>query len=287
MAAKLILRGLLVGAIAGLLALAFTRIFAEPVINRAIDYESARDEAQHALDKAAGLPVDEHGHDIFSRTIQANLGIGVGMILFGAAVGTLFAVVYTVSLGRVGALRPRTLAVLVAGGGFLALYLVPFLAYPANPPAIGHKDTIKERSVLYLLMVAAAIVFLAFAVLLGKRLTARFGHWNAPLIAAAAYVVVIGAATALLPSFGMLATNVQHYGAQATETPLPLLDTKGTIVFPGFPADDLIQFRLYSVGAQLVLWAAIGLLFAPLAHRVLEPTDRLRQASGDREKAAV
>ena len=271
-APKLILRGVLVGAIAGLLAFVFARIFAEPVINRAIDYESARDEAQEVLDKAAGIAVPAHSHDIFSRTIQANLGIGAGMILFGAAMGTLFAVVYTVSLGRTGKLRPKTLALLVALGGFLALYLVPFLKYPANPPAIGHEDTIKERSGLYLLMVLASILFLVLAVLLGKRLRARFGNWNATLIAGAAFVIVIGILMAVLPQLGMLDTNVQNYGAHATETPLPLTDAKGTIVFPGFPADDLYQFRLYSVLAQAILWTAIGLLFAPLADRLFKPT---------------
>jgi hypothetical protein len=40
-------------------------------------------------------------------------------------------------------------------------------------------------------------------------------------------------------------------------------------VFPAFPADLLFDFRLYSVGAQLVLWATIGLVFAPMAERLL------------------
>ncbi|MBN6547760.1 CbtA family protein, partial [Actinacidiphila bryophytorum] len=43
---KLILRGLLAGAAAGLLAFLFARVFAEPQIGKAIDYESGRDAAQ-------------------------------------------------------------------------------------------------------------------------------------------------------------------------------------------------------------------------------------------------
>src|SRR5690242_21952608 len=117
---KLILRGVLAGAIAGLLAFAFARIFAEPVINQAINYESGRDAVIAALDKAAGLPAPDEGPDIFSRTIQANVGIGVGMIAFGAAMGALFAVAYALYLGRVGNVRARTLALQVAGGGFVA-----------------------------------------------------------------------------------------------------------------------------------------------------------------------
>ena len=283
MAQRLLLRGLLAGAIAGLLAFLFARIFAEPVISRAVDYESARDAAQNTLDKALGLPVYPEDPEIFSRTIQANLGIGAGMILFGAAMGTLFAVVYAVCLGRVGLLRPRTLSVLLAGGGLLAIYLVPFLKYPANPPSIGHADTIKERSGLYLLMVLASIVLLVLAVLVGKRLQSRCGNWNASLIAGGAFIVAIGIVMALLPQVGTLAANVATYGSHATETPLPLTDAKGNIVFPGFPADDLYSFRLYSVSAQLILWSAIGLIFAPLAERLLRPAGR----ATDRETVIV
>jgi predicted cobalt transporter CbtA len=36
-----------------------------------------------------------------------------------------------------------------------------------------------------------------------------------------------------------------------------------------FPADVLYEFRLYSLGTQLVMWAAIGLVFAPMVARLL------------------
>lgn len=268
---KLLLRGILVGAIAGLLAFAFARIFAETQIQKAINYESGRDAAQAFIDKAAGIASEPAGPDIFSRTIQANVGIGVGMIFFGMAMGALTAVVYVVCLGRVGNLQPRPLALLVALGGFLGFFLVPFLKYPANPPSIGHAETIKERGALYLGMVLASILLLIAAVWLGQRLHERFGNWNATLMAGGAFVIAIGIVMLILPSLGHLAYNRAHFGNQATETPLPLKDAKGTIVYPGFPADVLNSFRLYSVGAQLLLWTVIGVLFAPLAARVLNP----------------
>jgi hypothetical protein len=98
----------------GILAFIFARIFAEPQIQAAIDYESGRDAAQAVLDKAAGLTPEAAGPDLFSRTIQANVGIGVGMIAFGAAMGGLYAVAYILACGRTGNLRPRNLALLVA-----------------------------------------------------------------------------------------------------------------------------------------------------------------------------
>lgn len=276
---RLVLRGVIAGAVAGLLVFVFVRIFAEPQIRTAIDYESGRDAAQGALDKAAGLPMDMGGPDIFSRTVQANIGIGVGMILFGAAMGALFAVAYAICLGRTGRLRPRPLAMLVALGGFLGIYFVPFIKYPANPPSIGHPDTIRDRGNLYLAMVACSVLFLVLAVVLGKRLQARFGNWNATLLAAGAYVVVIGTIMAVLPSLGELADNVQEFGHHATETPLPLTDPQGAIVYPGFPADTLFDFRFLSVAAQLLLWATLGLLFGPMAERLLDPEAR-KAASG-------
>ena len=266
---RLILRGVIAGAIGGLIAFVFARIFAEPQIQSAIDYEGARDAAQQALDKAAGLPVEAEGMELFSRTIQADVGIGVALIFFGAAMGALFAVAYAICLGRTGRLRPRNLALLVAGGAFLSFYLVPFLKYPANPPDVGNHDTIGQRSTFYLLMVACSVLFLILTVWLGRRLQARFGNWNAALIAGGVFIAATAIVMLVLPSFGDLAANKQFH--QATETPTPLTDPSGKIVFAGFPADLLYNFRLYSIGAQLLMWTAIGLIFGPLAERLLDP----------------
>lgn len=268
---KLVLRGMLAGGIAGLLAFVFARIFAESQIQKAIDYESGRDAAQDALDKAAGIKVPAAGPDIFSRTVQGNIGIGVGIVAFGIAMGALFAVAYCGCLGRVGQLRPRSISLLVAGGGFLSIYLVPFVKYPADPPAIGHHDTIKQRGALYLVMVFSSVVLLIAAVWLGQRLRARLGTWNASLLAGAGFVVAIGVLMLLLPSLGQLSFNKANYGNFDTETPQPLHDASGKVVYPGFPADVLLNFRFFSVGAQLILWTALGLIFAPLADRVLAP----------------
>ncbi len=286
---KLILRGALAGAIAGVLSFIFARIFAEPHISAAIDYEGGRDAAQEALDKAAGQGAPGAEAELFSRAVQANVGIGLGIVLFGVAMGVLFAVVYSVCLGRVDVVRARTLSLMVAAAGFLAVYLVPFLKYPANPPAVGREETIRTRSDLYLLMLLASVVFAIGAVLLGRALQARLGTWNAVLVAGAVYAVAVGVVMAVLPSVGELAVNVSEYGRYPTETPQPLTDAQGRIVFSGFPADTLAAFRLYAVLAQAILWAGIGLVFAPLAERVLAqdpkanraPTNTVRARTSD------
>ncbi|MBX6390183.1 MAG: CbtA family protein [Frankia sp.] len=263
---KLILRGMLSGLAAGLLAFVFARIFAEPQIDKAIAYEDGRAEAQHALDHAAGLVAHAHEHEVFSRTVQANVGIGVGIVAFAIAIGGLYAVAFTAAYQRVGAVRARTLALLVALGGFVTVFLVPFLKYPASPPAVGDDETITERGALYLSLVAASVIVGVLTVMLGRQLRARYSAWTATLLAGAAFLVAVGLLYGFLPSFGSLSV-----GSPDTDIPQPLLDPDGNIVFPGFPADVVYAFRLYSVGAQLILWGTLGLVFGPLAQRLLEP----------------
>ncbi|MGW4352630.1 CbtA family protein [Nocardia sp. NPDC004582] len=253
---RIIGRGVLLGALGGSLAFVFARILSEPIIDRAVDYEEGRDHAQMALDKAAGQSMDmDHGAELFTRAQQQNVGLGFGVIVFGAALGALFAVVYFLALRKAGKISPRNLALLVSGGMFLALYAAPFLKYPANPPSVGNPDTIEERTALYVGLIVISAVLLVAAIWLGRRLTARLDNWTATVAAAAGFVVVMGALLALLPSF--------------SEAPEPLRDASGTIVFPGFPADDLYHFRLYAFAGQLLVWVVIGVGFAWLAPRLL------------------
>ena len=97
--------------------------------------------------------------------------------------GALFAVVYCVAYGRVGNVSARALSVLVAGGMLVSLWIVPALKYPPNPPATSLDETIKQRTLLYLLMVALSALLMVAAVYLGRQLTPKLGAWNATLVA--------------------------------------------------------------------------------------------------------
>jgi predicted cobalt transporter CbtA len=253
---QIIGRGLLAGALAGVLAFIFARIFVEPVIDRAIGYEDGVGAAHEAMEHGA----HEHGADVFTRGIQANIGMGFGVLAFSVAMGALFAVVFAVTYGRVGNVSARLLSVYVAGGMLLSLYVVPALKYPANPPAVSLDETIRQRTLLYLLMVVVSAALFVGAVYLGRRLAVRMGPWNATLAAAGSYIVVIAVVMLILPTID--------------ETPGPLRDSAGTIIYEGFPADDLYQFRLFSLGTQVVMWATIGLVFATLASRFLDEKRR-------------
>ncbi|MCW2524451.1 MAG: putative transrane protein [Frankiales bacterium] len=270
---RVILRGALAGFIAGILGFVFARIFAEPYIDKAIDYESGRDAAITAIDKAQGVAVSLDGPEIFSRSIQSTVGMATGIIAFSTAMGALVAVTYLVLHGRFG-VRPRTLGLLIAGFGFLGVYLLPFVKYPANPPAIGHTFTIATRGHLYLTMVAGSLILLGLSVVLGRRLTRRFGVFHATLLSAGALLVLFCALMAVLPSLGNLHANVVQssatgYARAATETPQPITNPAGQLVYPGFDADVLWKFRFYSIINQLIIWSVIGLIFSNLLERVV------------------
>jgi predicted cobalt transporter CbtA len=105
-------------------------------------------------------------------------------------------------------------------------------------------------------MVVLSAALLIGSVFLARRLTARLGAWSATLVGAAAYVATIAVVMLVLPTID--------------ETPGPLRDAAGTIIYEGFPADDLYEFRLFSLGTQVVMWATIGLVFATLVSRLVD-----------------
>lgn len=284
---RVIGRGALAGLIAGILGFVFARIWAEPVINKAIDYESGRDDVLNALNQAAGRPIEPDGPEIFSRSIQSTVGIATGIIGFSVAMGMLVAVAYLVLHGRFS-IRPRTLAWCIAAFGFVGVYLLPFVKYPANPPAIGHDFTIHTRGMLYLTMVAVSLVLLGLAVVAAHRLSARLGTGRAILVAVVGFLVVYGIVLAVMPSLGDLSANVNNTGEfgfarAATETPQPItniltttltVDGKsyapGQIVYPGFDADVLWKFRWYSLLNQALVWLVIGVVFGALVDRMFD-----------------
>jgi putative cobalt transporter subunit CbtA len=253
---QIIGRGLMAGAAAGVLAFVFARIFVEPQIERAIGYEDGIGAAHEAIEQAAGVAGHSHGDGGgFTRAVQMNVGMGLGVLLFSVAIGALFAVAFAVAYGRVGDVSARLLSLYVAGGMLLSLYVVPALKYPASPPALSLDETIRQRTLLYIAIVVLSAVLLIGAVYLGSRWAAKLGTWNATVAAGAAYVAAIAVVFAALPTI--------------SETPGPLVDDAGVIVYEGFPADVLYDFRLYSLGTQVVIYATIGLVFAALVSRLL------------------
>jgi hypothetical protein len=235
----------------------FSKIFLEPVIGRAIDFEGGTSAAHEAMETAAGSGGHSHdGPELFSRGIQSTIGMGFGVLAFSVALGALFAVVFAVAYGRVGNISARALSVVIAAGMLISVWIVPALKYPPNPPATSLEETITQRTELYLLMVGLSVILMVAAVYLGRQLTPKLGAWNATLVGGAAYLVAVVVVMLILPTIN--------------EIPGPMVNDAGVIVFPGFSAVDLYEFRLFSLGTQVIVWATIGLVSAALLSRLLE-----------------
>jgi predicted cobalt transporter CbtA len=241
----LLIRGMIAGLVAGLIGFGFARAFGEPSVARAIAFEEHHEHAhEHADATAAAAHSHDHGdEELVSRDTQAGLGLLTGVAVFGTALGGLFSLVFAFAYGRLGALRARGTSAMLALFGFVSVAIVPFLKYPPNPPAVGNAETIGPRTALFFGMVAISIAA-AFAVRLQRRMAARHGGWNATLVAAAAYIVVIVVAQVALP--------------RIDEVPAD------------FSASLLWNFRLAAIGIQALLWTTLGLVFGALAARELE-----------------
>jgi predicted cobalt transporter CbtA len=231
MVGSLILRGLLVGLVAGLFAFGCAKLIGEPQVDRAIAFEAQMDAAKGEAPEP----------EIVSREVQSSVGLLTGVLVYGTAIGGLFALVFAFTSGRVGRIGPRGLAALLALAGFLAIVLVPQLKYPANPPSVGDPETIGHRTALFFIMIVASIATMVGTVNLGLRLKRDLGTWNATLAAAALFIVIIAGVQLLLPD--------------VNEVP------------EDFPAVVLWRFREASLAIQVVLWSGIGLGFGWLTER--------------------
>jgi hypothetical protein len=249
MAETLLVRGMLVGIVAGLLCFSFLKIVGEPQVDRAIAFETQLDEAkaraaaQAPIARGLAAPQEVPEPELVSRRVQAGIGLFTGVVVYNVAFGGLFALAFALAYRRMGDFDPRTTAALLAVLGLVAVYIVPILKYPANPPSVGDPATIGMRTAWYFSMIAISLAAMIAAGMLRLRLLARHGRWNALFIAAGAYLIAVVVAGLVLPPVNEVPSE--------------------------FPAVVLWRFRIASAGAQLIMWITIGLPFGALAERAL------------------
>jgi uncharacterized membrane protein YidH (DUF202 family) len=230
---KLLICGLVAGFCGGLLAAGFASLAGERAVDRAIAYEAAKDSGHH--EAADPAPV--------SRGIQKSAGLLTASVVYGLALGGIFALAFAFAYGRVARVSPRTTAYGLAAAAFVVVYLVPFLKYPASPPGATDPDTIVKRTLLYATMIAISVLAAVAAARVRPALRTRFGGHAANLGAGAVYAVIVLAAGLALPSIHEIPSD--------------------------FPATALWTFREASIGMQAVIWLTIGLVFGPLAQRAM------------------
>ena len=209
------------GLVAGLLASVFHQVLTEPVIDRAIAAEEARETAQ---------PGHAHEAPVVSRGGQ-KVGLVVGLLVYGAVWGLLVGLGLHVTRGATPpGWSPGRRGLVVAALAGWSVAVFPFLKYPANPPGVGEPDTIGYRQALYLGFIALSVLGLVLAAALGRRATAKgAGGWIEPV---AFYAVWVVGLYALMPP-----------------NPDPV-ELSETIVRP---------FRALSLAGLVVFWAAFAL----------------------------
>lgn len=238
MTRELLWRGMLAGILGALLATLFARGFAEPQIDLAIGYEES-----HSVHHSGPHPDMPQEEELVSRATQKGAGLATALVLYGAAMGGIFSLVFAYGYGRMGHLGPRSFALVLAALTFLLVVIVPAIKYPQTPPAVGKHETVALRTAAYFGMIALSLGAAVIAARV-RRAMARPGHgFDATLLAVVVYFALIGLGQFLLPTINEVPAD--------------------------FPAVLLWNFRIASVGTQLVLWATIALSFGLWAERVL------------------
>lgn len=256
-----LVRGLLAGLIAGLATFFVAHQVGEPHVETAIALEETG---------AAAAPESEDGHSHshsdsdshshshgeedagteVSRADQRTWGLLTGSLVVGVALGGLVALAAALAVGRMGRMSVRQSTATVALVGFVAVALVPFLKYPATPPAVGSGDTIGDRTGLYFGFLLVSIAVALAVVVLAVRLLPRHGTYAVVVGGAAAYLVVMVVA-------GELFATVNEVGA--------------------FPADVLWYFRRASLATLVTMWAVIGVVLTGLVGRLADRETAVRE----------
>jgi predicted cobalt transporter CbtA len=184
--------------------------------------------------------------------LQSTVGLLTGTVVAGVTLGGLVGVLSALAMGRFGGLRVRATTMTVAAIGFVSVYLVPFVAYPPNPPAVGHGDTIGLRSTLYFTLLAISII--------------AAGHGCAGRSPARATLGRLVRRAGRHPRLPRRRGRRHRPAADVRRVP------------SDFPASVLYTFRRASLATQLTLWAVLGVFLAEFGHR-LTRNARLRLPS--------
>jgi len=227
MIAAYLRRGMVAGLLAGLLAGLFGFFVGEPALDQAIALEEA----------TAGA---HHEEEVFSRSTQ-KIGLFFATGLFGVTIGGVFGIAYAYFRGRLASKSEWYRSLSLAGAIFAGAFLIPYLKYPANPPTVGDAVTIGDRTASYYTMVALSLLVTLAAWSAARTLRTRG-------IGAPARQLTVGLGVAVAIGILFLA--------------LPTAPDPG-----GFPAGLLWDFRLSSLGTQLVFWTGLGVVFGLLCEQ--------------------
>ena len=221
MFASYLRRGVLAGLLAGILAGVFSYFVGEPAVDRALLLEEG----------GRGF------NEVVSRPMQ-KLGLVVATALYGAAIGVIFAFLFSWFRDRLDAAHDWGRSLRLSGALFAGFFFLPFLKYPSDPPGTGDPENLGYRTTAYLLAVMLCLMALLVSWYAARLLRERRVRVFVRQVAVGGgLVLVVSGLFFLLPP----ATDVGE-----------------------FPGGVLWDFRLATLGTQAILWAGIGVIFGAL-----------------------
>jgi hypothetical protein len=151
---------LLSGVIAGLILAGVNYYVAEPFIDQAIGIE-----VDNSIVSGEVVDFDE----LSTYRVWQKEGTFAAGAFLGLTYGAILGIVYVVSRKYLPSSDDRKKALILAAIMCLSLYVVPFIKYPANPPAVGDPETIGLRDSLYTsYQLASGLIALGVTILMYK-----------------------------------------------------------------------------------------------------------------------
>jgi predicted cobalt transporter CbtA len=227
---------LLAGAIAGTILGVMNQVVVEPFIEHAIELEKQNTAQSGQIINPAEFAA--------YRLWQRGGEIVAGTVL-GLSIGSLFGIVFAYSRSSVPGSNNKKKGLIVAGIMWFALFLMPALKYPANPPAVGDPETIYYRQFLYITFLAIS----GFSALGLAFLYRKIGYLHTKkAIIPSAYAAIMAGAYLAMPA-----------------NPDPL----------NAPMDLVIGFRITSTITISLFWGLLGVIFGALWDK-LKPHESAR-----------
>lgn len=213
---------LLSGVIAGVILAGVNYFVAEPFIDQAIGIE-----VDNSIASGEVVDFDE----LSSYRVWQKEGTFAAGAFLGLTYGAILGIVYVISRKYLPSSDDRKKALILAAIMCLSLYVIPFIKYPANPPAVGDPETIGLRDSLYTnYQLASGLIALGVSILMYKLQRIGYIKYVIPVI----YLGLVASIYAIFP-------------ANPDEITAPL---------------DLVNaFRAVTFGTMVMFYLVLGTIF--------------------------
>jgi len=179
---------LLSGVIAGVILAGVNYFVAEPFIDQAIGIE-----VDNSIASGEVVDFDE----LSSYRVWQKEGTFAAGAFLGLTYGAILGIVYVISRKYLPSSDDRKKALILAAIMCLSLYVVPFIKYPANPPAVGDPETIGLRDSLYTsYQLASGLIALGVSILMYKLQRIGYIKYVIPVI----YLGLVASIYAIFPA---------------------------------------------------------------------------------------